>query len=177
MPSGHIDASTKTFNLFNFYYHAFISICSAHFHFLLLIICNMLYKINIHVFNLSIFYCLPFQTVLNVAAGKAPMQISTEGAGIPQKAIDGSTSAFYTSDTCSLTKAERVPWWYARIFLFKLMIIFYKLEKCSYFFCVCVFVGMLTSWNPIWCNWYDWTLANHVVVSVKIQTNFHLLIR
>lgn len=53
--------------------------------------------------------------VLNVAAGKAPMQISTEGAGIPQKAIDGSTSAFYTPETCSLTKAERVPWWYVNL--------------------------------------------------------------
>ncbi|KAM7346681.1 uncharacterized protein ACRADG_006502 isoform 2-T2 [Cochliomyia hominivorax] len=57
---------------------------------------------------------IPF-CVLNVAAGKAPMQISTEGAGSPQKAIDGSTSAFYTSDTCSLTKPERSPWWYVNL--------------------------------------------------------------
>ncbi|XP_031628163.1 uncharacterized protein LOC116343966 [Contarinia nasturtii] len=57
---------------------------------------------------------IPF-CVLNVAAGKAPMQISTEGAGIPQKAIDGSTSAFYTAETCSLTKPERVPWWYVNL--------------------------------------------------------------
>lgn len=54
-------------------------------------------------------------SVLNVAAGKAPMQISTEGTGIPQKAIDGSTSAFYTPETCSITKAERVPWWYVNL--------------------------------------------------------------
>lgn len=53
--------------------------------------------------------------VLNVAAGKAPMQISTDGAGIPQKAIDGSTSAFYTPETCSLTKPERIPWWYVNL--------------------------------------------------------------
>ena len=53
--------------------------------------------------------------VLNVAAGKAPMQISTDAAGIPQKAIYGSTSAFYTPDTCSLTKPERVPWWYVNL--------------------------------------------------------------
>lgn len=53
--------------------------------------------------------------MLNVAAGKAPMQISTEGTGIPQKAIDGSTSAFYTPETCSITKAERVPWWYVNL--------------------------------------------------------------
>lgn len=53
--------------------------------------------------------------MLNVAAGKAPMQISTDGSGIPQKAIDGSTSAFYTSDTCSLTKSERIPWWYVNL--------------------------------------------------------------
>lgn len=50
-----------------------------------------------------------------MAAGKAPMQISTDGVGIPQKAIDGSTSAFYTPETCSLTKAERVPWWYVNL--------------------------------------------------------------
>ncbi|CAD7077767.1 unnamed protein product [Hermetia illucens] len=57
---------------------------------------------------------IPF-CVLNVAAGKAPMQISTEGSGIPQKAIDGSTSAFYSAETCSLTKSERLPWWYVNL--------------------------------------------------------------
>lgn len=60
------------------------------------------------------FFLLNF-SVLNVAAGKAPMQISTDGSGIPQKAIDGSTSAFFAADTCSLTKAERVPWWYVNL--------------------------------------------------------------
>lgn len=53
--------------------------------------------------------------VLNVAAGKAPMQISTELGGIPQKAIDGSTSAFFNSETCTLTKSERSPWWYVNL--------------------------------------------------------------
>uniref|UniRef100_A0A1B0FG42 Uncharacterized protein n=1 Tax=Glossina morsitans morsitans TaxID=37546 RepID=A0A1B0FG42_GLOMM len=53
--------------------------------------------------------------LLNVAAGKAPMQISTEASGAPQKAIDGSTSAFFTPETCSLTKAERSPWWYVNL--------------------------------------------------------------
>ncbi|XP_030078881.1 uncharacterized protein LOC111598148 isoform X2 [Drosophila hydei] len=57
---------------------------------------------------------IPF-CVLNVAAGKAPMQISTDGAGAPQKAIDGSTSAFFTPETCSLTKPERSPWWYVNL--------------------------------------------------------------
>ncbi|XP_017114187.1 uncharacterized protein LOC108137139 isoform X1 [Drosophila elegans] len=57
---------------------------------------------------------IPF-CVLNVAAGKAPMQISTDGAGAPQKAIDGSTSAFFTPETCSLTKSERSPWWYVNL--------------------------------------------------------------
>ncbi|XP_055712742.1 uncharacterized protein LOC129807475 [Phlebotomus papatasi] len=57
---------------------------------------------------------IPF-CVLNVAAGKAPMQISTDGSGIPQKAIDGSTSAFFQADTCSLTKPERLPWWYVNL--------------------------------------------------------------
>lgn len=67
------------------------------------------------IYSLSFVFILFQRTVLNVAAGKAPMQISTEGSGIPQKAIDGSTSAFYTADTCSLTKSERVPWWYVNL--------------------------------------------------------------
>ncbi|XP_055618172.1 uncharacterized protein LOC129763293 isoform X2 [Toxorhynchites rutilus septentrionalis] len=57
---------------------------------------------------------IPF-CVLNVAAGKAPMQISTDASGIPQKAIDGSSSSFFSPDTCSLTKPERVPWWYVNL--------------------------------------------------------------
>ncbi|CAG9854104.1 unnamed protein product [Phyllotreta striolata] len=56
-----------------------------------------------------------FVSVLNVAAGKAPMQVSTDSGGIPQKAIDGSTSAFFSSDTCTLTKTERSPWWYVNL--------------------------------------------------------------
>ena len=42
--------------------------------------------------------------VLNVAAGKAPMQSSVAEGGIPQKAVDGSTSTFYDPSTCSLTE-------------------------------------------------------------------------
>ncbi|XP_019766261.2 uncharacterized protein LOC109541757 [Dendroctonus ponderosae] len=57
---------------------------------------------------------IPF-CVLNVAAGKAPMQVSTEAGGIPQKAIDGSTSAFFSAETCTLTKAEKMPWWYVNL--------------------------------------------------------------
>lgn len=64
-------------------------------------------------YNLTIFFSS--FAVLNVAAGKAPMQISTEGAGIPQKAIDGSTSSFFSADTCSMTRQERVPWWYVNL--------------------------------------------------------------
>ncbi|CAK1588396.1 unnamed protein product [Parnassius mnemosyne] len=57
---------------------------------------------------------IPF-CVLNVAAGKAPMQISTEDGGAPQRALDGSTSAAFNSETCTLTKSERVPWWYVNL--------------------------------------------------------------
>ena len=35
-----------------------------------------------------------FFSVLNVAAGKAPMQSSVVDGGIPQKAVDGSTSRY-----------------------------------------------------------------------------------
>ncbi|GFY45693.1 zona pellucida sperm-binding protein 3 receptor [Trichonephila inaurata madagascariensis] len=53
--------------------------------------------------------------VLDVAVGKAPMQSSLVGNGIPQKAIDGSTSTFFNPDTCSMTKTERSPWWYVNL--------------------------------------------------------------
>lgn len=56
-----------------------------------------------------------FVAVLNVAAGKAPMQISSEPGGLPQKAIDGSTSSFFSPETCTLTKPERTPWWYVNL--------------------------------------------------------------
>ncbi|XP_014247487.1 sushi, von Willebrand factor type A, EGF and pentraxin domain-containing protein 1 [Cimex lectularius] len=57
---------------------------------------------------------IPF-CVINVAAGKAPMQISSEDTGVPQKAIDGSTTSFFNADTCTLTRPERVPWWYVNL--------------------------------------------------------------
>lgn len=53
--------------------------------------------------------------VLNVAAGKAPLQSSTMAGGVPQRAVDGSTSAFFSAHTCSLTEAERSPWWYVNL--------------------------------------------------------------
>ncbi|GIX96140.1 sushi, von Willebrand factor type A, EGF and pentraxin domain-containing protein 1 [Caerostris extrusa] len=56
-----------------------------------------------------------FFTVINVAVGKAPMQSSLAGNGIPQKAIDGSTSTFSNPDTCSMTQTERSPWWYVNL--------------------------------------------------------------
>ena len=54
-------------------------------------------------------------SVLNVAAGKAPMQSSVVDGGIPQKAVDGSTSTFFDEKTCSLTDVERAPWWYVNL--------------------------------------------------------------
>lgn len=58
-------------------------------------------------------YLLP--TVLNVAAGKAPMQSSVDEGGIPQKAVDGSSSTSYNPETCTLTTRERRPWWYVNL--------------------------------------------------------------
>ena len=54
-------------------------------------------------------------SVLNVAAGKAPMQSSVAEGGIPQKAVDGSTSTFFDLSTCSLTEVEKSPWWYVNL--------------------------------------------------------------
>ena len=50
-----------------------------------------------------------------MAAGKAPMQISTEDGGVPQRALDGSTAVAFNAETCTLTKSERVPWWYVNL--------------------------------------------------------------
>lgn len=50
-----------------------------------------------------------------MAAGKAPMQSSVVGAGIPQKGVDGSTSTFFNADTCTMTAPESAPWWYVNL--------------------------------------------------------------
>ncbi|XP_037077748.1 sushi, von Willebrand factor type A, EGF and pentraxin domain-containing protein 1-like isoform X2 [Pollicipes pollicipes] len=57
---------------------------------------------------------IPF-CVINVAAGKAPMQSSTAQGGIPQKAVDGSTSGFFNPKTCTLTEQETSPLWYVNL--------------------------------------------------------------
>ena len=43
------------------------------------------------------------------------MQSSVSEGGIPQKAVDGSTSTFFDADTCTLTDVERAPWWYVNL--------------------------------------------------------------
>ncbi|XP_054717691.1 uncharacterized protein LOC129227128 [Uloborus diversus] len=53
--------------------------------------------------------------VMNVAAGKAAMQSSILAKGIPQRAVDGSTSRDFAADTCTSTDVEIVPWWYVNL--------------------------------------------------------------
>ncbi|EFX75426.1 hypothetical protein DAPPUDRAFT_306810 [Daphnia pulex] len=43
------------------------------------------------------------------------MQSSVAGGGVPERAVDGSTSNFFTPETCSLTEVERAPWWYVNL--------------------------------------------------------------
>ena len=43
------------------------------------------------------------------------MQSSVSEGGIPQKAVDGSTSTFFDDSTCTLTDVERAPWWYVNL--------------------------------------------------------------
>ena len=43
------------------------------------------------------------------------MQSSVAGGGVPERAVDGSTSNFFTPETCSLTEVERSPWWYVNL--------------------------------------------------------------
>ncbi|KAK2708463.1 uncharacterized protein LOC136028340 isoform X2 [Artemia franciscana] len=57
---------------------------------------------------------IPF-CVMNVGAGKAPMQSSISSSGVPQKAVDGSTSSFFSLETCAKTEVERTPWWYVNL--------------------------------------------------------------
>ena len=73
----------------------------------------MLWCVNYSTPNVTCFVCL--FPVLNVAAGKAPMQSSVAGGGVPERAVDGSTSNFFTPETCSLTEVERSPWWYVNL--------------------------------------------------------------
>ena len=69
-----------------------------------------------------------FVLVLNVAAGKAPMQSSVAEGGIPQKAVDGSTSTFFDLSTCSLTEVNIL------YFLFFSSLVFILVWKIPYFF-------------------------------------------
>ena len=48
--------------------------------------------------------------VLNVAAGKAPMQSSVAAGGIPQKAVDGSTATAYTEGSVKNAKQNYYEW-------------------------------------------------------------------
>lgn len=43
------------------------------------------------------------------------MQSSVAAGGVPERAVDGSTSNFFTPETCSLTEVERAPWWYVNL--------------------------------------------------------------
>lgn len=53
--------------------------------------------------------------MLNVAAGKAPMQSTRSESGIPQLAVDGSSAQAYSPKTCTLTTPELRPWWYVNL--------------------------------------------------------------
>ncbi|XP_076320035.1 uncharacterized protein LOC143230409 [Tachypleus tridentatus] len=78
---------------------------------------------------------IPF-CVLNVAAGKAPMQSSVIGQGIPQKAIDGSTSTFFSAGTCTMTEAQsgKASWWYVNLlepYMIQLVRVDFGISCCS----------------------------------------------
>ena len=75
---------------------------------------KLLFCINFFFPDFSISHVLII-AVLNVAAGKAPMQSSVADGGIPQKAVDGSTSTRFDLSTCSLTEVEKQPWWYVNL--------------------------------------------------------------
>ena len=43
------------------------------------------------------------------------MQSSVALGGVPERAVDGSTSNFFTPETCTMTESERAPWWYVNL--------------------------------------------------------------
>ncbi|UXI16415.1 mRNA export protein [Sarcoptes scabiei] len=43
------------------------------------------------------------------------MQSSTVGQGHSQKAVDGSSSSFFNPSSCTMTEAERAPWFYVNL--------------------------------------------------------------
>ncbi|CAL4163422.1 unnamed protein product, partial [Meganyctiphanes norvegica] len=76
---------------------------------------------------------IPF-CVLNVAAGKAPLQSSVREGGIPQKAVDGSTAEGFSPSTCSSTNQEPNPWWYVNLlepYMVQLVRLDFGLECCG----------------------------------------------
>ncbi|XP_076318916.1 sushi, von Willebrand factor type A, EGF and pentraxin domain-containing protein 1-like [Tachypleus tridentatus] len=76
---------------------------------------------------------IPF-CVLNVAAGKAPMQSSVAGRGMSEKAVDGSTSTFFDFRTCTMTKREKDPWWYVNlleVYVIQLVRVDFGMACCS----------------------------------------------
>lgn len=80
-----------------------------------------------------------------MAAGKAPMQASTEGGGVPQRALDGSTSAVFSPDTCTLSKPERVPWWYVNLlepYMVQLVRLDFGKPCCGEFSCIALLLTL-----------------------------------
>ena len=106
--------------------------------------------------------------MLNVAAGKAPMQSSVADGGIPQKAIDGSTSTFFDSDTCSLTEVrlkiigfmESIHWFLES----------YRYHNFSNLRWSALRGGMSTFSSRTWSSLWGSTLGSHVVVSAVLGT-------
>ncbi|KOB78882.1 Sushi, partial [Operophtera brumata] len=100
---------------------------------------------------------IPF-CVLNVAAGKAPMQVSTEENGVPQRALDGSTAATFSAETCTLTKPERVPWWYVNLlepYMVQLVRLDFGKPCCGHTNPICNrFTGFIEEGQPLFlpCN-------------------------
>ena len=98
---------------------------------------------------------------MNVAAGKAPMQSSVAEGGIPQKAVDGSTSTFFDLSTCSLTEVEKSPWWYVNLlepYMVQLVRIDFGQSCC----------GELKKDSRIFVfNWHVW-IVSIVVITVPM---------
>lgn len=67
------------------------------------------------------------------------MQSSNTEGGIPQRAVDGSSSQSYTPHTCTLTMPERKPWWYVNLlepYMVQLVRLDFGKPCCGTYYCI-----------------------------------------
>ena len=91
------------------------------------------------------------------------MQSSVAEGGIPQKAVDGSTSTFFDLSTCSLTEVEKSPWWYVNLlepYMVQLVRIDFGQSCCGKYphKSVCEIIHQFRSWLGQFLPSFPWKM-------------------